>query len=306
MHESLLSPTLAPVTLAFFLVLSGMLAIASNTALGQDLSAKSIVELTTASGRTFRGTISPKSNFDTVRITSSRGSIELTRPIAWKAIRGLTINEQPANFEQLTTLIRRIHDAEAESGVPPKILSLGPSTMASHEHEVSIEQKEAGRHSAPVAYLSAWATCKSWNRDPAVDGLEVTFTAEDSQGLPTAVKGHLEAELYAFQGASYSEVPHGEGSRFQRIGSWRIPLDETTARYDSRVARLRYQGTSPSTDGDISPLGILVLTLVVPGQGTFSTTLEDVRLRPYSVVRDTNQLRGAPRYTRGENPRFLP
>lgn len=306
MHESLLSPALAPVTLAFLLVLSGMLAIASNSALGQDLSTASIVELTTASGRTFRGTISPKSNFETVRITSTRGSIELTRPIAWKAIRGLTINEQPASFEQLTTLIRRIQDSHAKSDAPAKILTLGPSPVTSHEHDVSIEQKKASRHSAPVAYLSAWATCKSWNRDSAVDGLEVTFTAEDSQGLPTAVEGHLEAELYAFQGASFSEVPHGEGSRFQRIGSWRVPLDETTARYDSRVARLSYQGTSPATDGEISPLGILVLTLVVPGQGTFSSTLEDVRLRPYSAVRDTNQLRGHPRYVGGENPRFLP
>ena len=306
MHESLLSPALAPVTLAFLLVLSGMLAIASNSALGQDLSAASIVELTTASGRTFRGTVSPKSNFDTVRITSSRGSIELTRPIAWKAIRGLTINEQPANFEQLTALIRRIHDDQAESGEPSKILTLGPSSTASHEHDVSIEQKKASRHSAPVAYLSAWATCKSWNRDPAVDGLEVTFTAEDAQGLPTAVNGHLEAELYAFEGASFSEVPHGAGARFQRIGSWRVPLDETTARYDSRVARLAYQGTSPATDGDISPLGILVLTLVVPGQGTFSTTLEDVRLRPYSAVRDANELRGNPRFMGSQNPRFLP
>ncbi|RCS54833.1 hypothetical protein DTL42_06865 [Bremerella cremea] len=306
MHESILPYSLAPFVVALLFVLSGLMAIGSNMVLAQDLSTKSIVELTTASGRTFRGTLSPKSNFDTVRITSTRGSIELTRPIAWKAIRELTINEQPASFEQLKTLIHRVHEAGSPTGISSGLLTIGPSTAFSNENEVAVIQNEDSQKSAPIASLSAWATYKNWDQNPTVDGLEVTFSAEDAEGMPTVAQGYLEAELYAFQSESYSGVPQGQGSRFERVGAWRIPLNQTTARYDSRVARLPYQGNSPATDGGISPHGILVLKLIVPGQGTFAASLDDVRLRPYSALRDANQLTGNPRFTRGENPRYRP
>ncbi|PQO38470.1 hypothetical protein [Blastopirellula marina] len=306
MHDTFAPFSLAPLAVAMLFVLSGLMAIGSNVVLAQDLSASSIVELTTASGRTFRGKLSPKSNFDTVRITSSRGSIELTRPIAWKTIRELTINEQPATFEQLKTLIHRVHEDESAGDSTPGLISIGPSQTISNENEVAVEQLEANQKSAPVASLSAWATYKNWDSDPSVDGLEVTFSAEDAQGMPTAARGYLEAELYAFQDQSYSAVPHGRGARFERIGSWRISLNQTTARYDSRVARLPYQGNSPVTDGRISSAGILVMRLVIPGQGTFSASLDDVRLRPYSAIRDSNQLSGNPRFMGQENPRYRP
>lgn len=306
MYDAFTPFSFAPFVVAILFVLSGLMAIGSNMILAQDLSATSIVELTTASGRTFRGRLSPKSDFDTVRITSSRGSIELTRPIAWKAIRELTINEEPASFEHLKTLIHRVHEANSQDGQVPGLIEIGPSQSISNEHEVSVEQKEASQKSAPVASLAAWATYKNWDRDPSVDGLEVTFTAEDTEGMPTSVRGYLEAELYAFHNESYSAVPQGQGSRFERIGSWRISLKQTTARYDSRVARLPYQGNSPATDGGISPYGILLLRLVVPGQGTFSASLDDVRLRPYSAIRDSNQLTGNPRFIQEENPRYRP
>lgn len=229
----------------------------------------------------------------------------LTRPIAWTAIRHLTIDDQPSSFEQLASLITMIQATNEKPPLSENVLTVGPSELP-RDHEVSVEQTEAGPHSAPIARLTAWATCKSWDRDPMIDGLEVTFAAEDAKGLPTAAYGHLEADLYAFQGESFNIVPHGQGAKLRKIGTWRVPLEQTFARYDSRVAQLAYQSRSPVTDGSVSAMGILVVRLIVPGQGTFSTTLEDIRLRPYSAIRDANTLRGNQRYFGNENPRYRP
>ncbi|PQO25314.1 hypothetical protein C5Y96_25790 [Blastopirellula marina] len=305
MYDSMTSLSIAPIAVAFLFVIGSFLTLASGHVFAQDLAPSAIVELTTSSGRTFRGRISPKSDFHTVHLTTSRGSIELSRPISWTAIRHLTINELPASFEKLATLITTVQNAQGQPETPANVITLGPPSTP-RENEVEIEQLEAGPTTAPVSSISSWATFKSWDSDPIVDGLEVTFTPEDSQGLPTAARGHLEAELYAFQKSSFSSVPHGHGARFVKIGSWRIPLDQTFPRYDSRVARLPYQSISPATDGSVSPLGTLVIKLVIPGQGTFSASLEDVRLRPYSSVRDANVLRGNPRYYGAENPRYVP
>ena len=305
MYDSMTTLSIAPVAVAFLFVIGSFLALATGHVFAQDLEPSAIVELTTSSGRTFRGTISPKSDFNTVHLTTVRGSIELSRPISWTAIRHLTINELPASFEKLAALITKVQSAAGPPERSSDVITLGPPATP-RENEVEVEQKEAGPTTAPVSTISSWATFKSWDSDPTVDGLEVTFTPEDAQGLPTAARGHLEAELYAFQKASFSSVPHGQGARFMKIGSWRIPLDQTFPRYDSRVARLPYQSLSPATDGSLSPLGTLVIKLVVPGQGTFSASLEDVRLRPYSSIRDANVLRGNPRYYGNENPRYMP
>ncbi|WDI40467.1 hypothetical protein [Bremerella sp. P1] len=305
MYDSMTSLSLAPIVVAFLFVLGSFLTLATGHVFAQDLAPSAIVELTTASGRTFRGRISPKSDFNTVHLTTSRGSIELSRPISWTAIRHLTINELPASFEKLATLITKVQTEERQTKGAANVITLGPP-VTPRENQVAVEQLEAGPTTAPISTVSSWATFKSWDSDPSVDGLEVTFTPEDAQGLPTAARGHLEAELYAFQNASFSSVPHGRGARFVKIGSWRIPLDQTFPRYDSRVARLPYQAISPATDGRVSPLGTLVIKLVVPGQGTFSASLEDVRLRPYSSIRDANVLRGNPRFPEDENPRYRP
>lgn len=305
MYDSMTSLSIAPIAVAFLFVIGSFLTLATGHVFAQDLTPSAIVELTTASGRTFRGTISPKSDFNTVHLSTSRGSIELSRPISWTAIRHLTINELPASFEKLATLITKVKSADDQPESKVDVITLGPPTTP-RENEVAVQQKEAGPTTAPVSSVSSWATFKSWDSDPSVDGLEVTFTPEDSQGLPTAARGHVEAELYAFQKTSFSSVPHGHGARFVKIGSWRIPLEQTFPRYDSRVARLPYQSISPATDGSISPLGTLVIKLVVPGQGTFSASMEDVRLRPYSSIRDSNVLRGNPRFYGDENPRYVP
>ncbi|MHC2070393.1 hypothetical protein ACYFX5_23210 [Bremerella sp. T1] len=305
MLDTATSFSLAPFFVAFLFVLGGFMTLASGHLMAQDLSSSAIVELTTASGRTFRGSISPKSDFSTVHVVTSRGSMSISRPIAWTAIRELTINESPASFEKLATLIARVQQDDNSKEPTPGYLVVGPASKPVFSERPEPRQ-EIKPQSAPVSNLSAWATFKNWDRNPSVDGLEVTFNAEDAQGLPTTVRGHLEAELYAFQSATFDTVPHGQGARFIKIGSWSIPLDKTFARYDSRVARLPYQSNSPANDGSISPLGTLVVKLVVPGQGTFTTSMEDVRLRPYSAIRDANELRGNPRYPASENPRYAP
>jgi len=306
MYDSIASASFAPILVMLVFVIAGFLTLATGHVFAQDLSPSAIVELTTSSGRTFRGNISPKSDLNTVHLTTRRGSIELSRPISWTAIRHLTINELPASFEKLAKLITKVHEAQDSSTQPTDVITIGPSAVTPRENQVAVQQREADPMTAPVTTVSSWATFKSWDSDPSVDGLEVTFTPEDAQGLPTAAKGYLEAELYAFQNASFSTVPHGQGARFAKIGSWRIPLEQTFPRYDARVARLPYQSISPATDGSVSPLGTLVIKLVVPGQGTFSASMEDVRLRPYSAVRDANVLRGNPRFYGDENRRYVP
>ena len=192
------------------------------------------------------------------------------------------------------------------------ILTLGPSAPSEHSlPTTALAAYTEAMDSIPVvesrvAYLSASAHYKNFDADAAVDGLEVNFAAMNAAGEPIAVEGHLEAELYVFRKQSFLDVPHGLGARFERISTWRISLRSTHAHGNGCVARLPYQGVSPAEDGRIVPHGLLVLRLVVPGQGTFSASLDDDRLRPYSAMRDANELRGNPRHVSGENPRYRP
>ncbi len=280
--------------------------VGASPASAQEEDPPAEVQVVVDSGRTFQGVISPATDAQALHLRLTKGGISLTRPIAWHAIRQVEINSEEATLEDLVLEAVKVREAEVPPPATSNVLELGPSPRQSEQAEarwVGFVQPEP---SPRVAYVRAWAEAKSWDRDAALDGLEVTFAAYDTQGHAIAVEGHLDARLYSFQAAPFHHVPKGLGARLQRIGTWRVPLQETFSWGDQQVARLEYQGLNPATNGSVAPVGVLTLTLVVPGQGTFSTNIDDVRLRPYSAFRDANQLRGGKRYFAGENPRYRP
>lgn len=270
-----------------------------------------VVEIVSASGRTFRGRISLETDATALHLATTQGTIQVTRPIAWEAIAQVRIDSRPATLEELVQLA--VERKKAEPREPKNdVLTLGPSPPPEHAlPTTALATYTEAMDTIPaaesrVAYLSASAHYKNFDADAAVDGLEVHFAAMSAAGHPVATEGHLEAELYVFRKQSFQDVPHGLGARFERISTWRIPLHNTHAHGNGCVASLPYQGVSPAEDGRIVPHGLLVLRLVVPGQGTFSASLDDVRLRPYSAVRDANELRGNARHVSSENPRYRP
>jgi len=258
------------------------------------------IEVATASGRIYSGTIDRSSTQEELVLNTVRAGMLVQRAIQISSIDSVTSNRQPIAVGTVVEGLSSLGPEESRKA-RSSVLHGG-----SYEAPIVVRKPRLDEVDQTVAYLDAWAVAKNWDADVEIDGLEVEFAAMCSDGSVSTAKGYLEAELYGFETDRFDAVPQGHGARYRRLGAWRVSPQQTISKGDLLVARLAYQTPSPVQSGRIVPFGILVLRWVVPGQGTFSKSLEDLRLVPYSAIRDSNQLRGNPRYWREDHRRYRP
>lgn len=250
-----------------------------------------IVQL--ASGRTASGVIDARSNDAQLWLRRGDQSASIVRPLDWQTVVSAQRDGIAISIDDLKTLAK---EASAESPVviPPDIVQ--PKWRGVFAHASKPATDDAPLPQVRTLAIDAMAT--NWDSDIETDGLVVVAYPLDVNGQIVPVTGTLEVELIAPEVRRFQDAPNGRGLTLERIAQWTSAVHAED--FTSRGARveLPFQALHPEFDTKILPQGLVHARLVVPGQGTFDTSVELIRVRPWSPLRD--------KYWRDTGRRFFP
>lgn len=252
-----------------------------------------MVSVSLASGRTLRGAIDPRSDDAHLWLVRGDAQASITRPIAWSSIESAEHDKLPLTMAELQTIARDVAakrrvEAVADVNLPAwrgVFASAPPAPTSAIEHD-------------QVRSLAINAYHANWDNDIESDGLVIEVLPLDRYGQVVPVTGSLEVELIAPEVRRFHDAPHGRGLTLERIGNWTATVHNEDFVPSGARIELPFQAVHPEFDTKILPHGLVHARLVVPGQGTFDTSDEFIRLRPWSPLRD--------KYWRDTGRRFFP
>jgi hypothetical protein len=268
------------------------------TLFGHRVVAEEVVTIRLQDGRSLAARLDPRSDDTRLWLRSGAGSISIRRPVDWSVVASAERDGRPLTVEQLRQLAAEIA-AEVERSDPPSDDDSPPDMPNTGLDPLWPKEASAlhARSRSPVVSVEADACAANWDADVEVDGLVVHVVARDRFGEAVAVNGTLEVELHALRGGGRNTPRHGLAS-LRRVGTWSQALSEGDFGPHGASVRLPYQAWHPQFIDASTPYGLVQVRLTVPGDGVFAAACDDVRLRPYSALRDAQE--------RATGRRFLP
>ncbi len=143
---------------------------------------------------------------------------------------------------------------------------------------------------APLRALLIDARLANFNATAEADGVWVEICPLDSYGQMKAVWGTLEIAVIA-----HRRGPSDYPAAFPRVARGVFQVHPGQFGPYGAEFFVPYQRPHPEFNTDLAPRGLVHARVNVPGEGSFEATTE-VRLRPYSVIRDQMQLLGYSRF----------
>jgi hypothetical protein len=256
------------------------------------------IEVELASGRLLRATVDARTEPSTLWLRFSRSAIgELTilRPVAWDQIS----RTRHAGRDYSAAEFRPVAD-ELKQKAPRAVFQ---PTAAAETVPAAIAANYVADWHPPklaivplvVARLEADAFVANWDGDVEVDGIELHLFPLTSDGMVTAVSATAEARLIARRAN-----PAEPSEPFPQIARWTERILPEQLGPGGVVLRLPFQAIHPDFDFRVGPQGLLHVKLIAPGHGVFETSVADVRIRPYSGMRDRLQHEHNRRFFNGE------
>lgn len=254
-------------------------------------SAAERVQLELVSGRHVSGVIDARSTDEQLWLRSGDAAASLTRPIAWDRIASAEHNKQSISLDDLRALAETAAAApDAAAATPHKWHGV---IVAPARREVTPTPVMPDVRSVNVDAFHA-----NWDADVESDGLVLLVAPLSASGAVVPVSGSLQVELIAPEVRRFQDAPHGRGLTLERVAQWTVQVAPEAFTAGGMRVELPFQAIHPGFDTKILPHGLVHARLVVPGQGTFDTTAEFIRLRPWSPLRD--------KYYRDTGRRFFP
>ncbi|HTN75879.1 MAG TPA: hypothetical protein VL096_11555 [Pirellulaceae bacterium] len=244
------------------------------------------VTVSLESGRAFTGEVDPKTNAQKLWLRFGAANSQILRPIDWDRVAKATQGEKTLTNDDLQALAKAAADAAPPMEIVPPLAFHGVFAEPSKESLMEKAERAAIAALPPMRSLTADALIANWDSDVENDGVVVQLYPLDRNREVVPVSGTLEVELFAPELRRSSDAVHARGVSMQRIGRWTqaVNVDEFSNRGLS--VELPFQGVHPEFSDRTLPYGIVHVRLLVPGQGTFDTTLDYVRIRPWSPLRD--------------------
>ncbi len=252
------------------------------------------ITVTLASGRTATGVIDARSSDTQLWLRRGDHHASIARPLDWQAVVSAQRGGEEVTLDQLKALAK---DAAAARPDVAAIEVPQPKWRGVFAHASS----SADTTIAPLPQVRSLAIdvmAANWDNDIETDGLVIVVYPLDADGQIVPVTGTIEVELIAPEVRRFQDAPNGRGLTLERIGQWTSAISPDD--FASRGARIElpFQALHPEFDTRILPQGLVHARLVVPGQGTFDTSAELIRIRPWSPLRD--------KYWRDTGRRFFP
>ena len=263
------------------------------------------VTLTLKSGRTLTAHVDARSDEARLWLRFDAPSTALYRPIAWDRVVRATIAGRELSSEDMRRSIDTWKSTRPSPITPPEKSAASPaktSDVIAHDQDDSHAQRAAQALSSrpSVVAIEVDAAVANWDADVEVDGIVLRLTARDAHGNQVQVAGVVDAKLHAERFVRAGDVPGRNGRTVQLLGHWRRSIQAGRAGRDSIVLRLPFEAVHPEFQLDVAAFGLLQVQLTAPGQGVFHATVRDVRIRPFSMVRDEIQHATQRRFLPGE------
>jgi hypothetical protein len=141
-----------------------------------------------------------------------------------------------------------------------------------------------------VRSIDVRAVLANWNSGVEMDGLILTVWPLGDEGQILPVSGTLEVELVGMQGdAAQSQYSYFRGNPFPILAQWSRALLANNVTPAGAQFKLPFQAIHPEFNTRVGRYGLVQVRLAVPGHGTFASTVNLVRIRPFSPLRDIRQ-----------------
>lgn len=285
-----------PVVLVAFSALSAAPACGDDSTAAQEAVGQIVV--TSADGAVHRGAPSPTSDAQALHLSQSRPGMTITRAVDWDQIAQVEAAGQILSADEARSIILR-----AASERPPQRRRPAPADPVGDAKSDSVARRPSHVGSVPrdelreepIAWIAVEAVAAQWDSDVELDGIRLSITAYDRSGRPRPVDGTLQAVLWGEDVGT----PH-RAERIGQIASWQQRVRAADFRPESAVYRLPFQAIHPEFERSLRPYGTLHVRLSVPGHGSFESSVEMIRLRPYSAARDRLQMSSGRRFFDGE------
>jgi hypothetical protein len=242
------------------------------------------------SGRRFTAEIDVRSNADKLWLRFSKETSSILRPIEWSSITEIHRGEQPLSIEQV-----RNDAITANAALPPKpktplakrAVEVGPSRGSFQTWNIRpTAAEESFPPRQPVRSISFDAYLANWDADVEADGLYLSLSALDGTGFTTPVDGTLEVELIGDR-----RPPLTRGNAFPVLARWsrQVTAAEMENSGGFYRTRLEFQALDPEYNLWINTHALVHVRFSVPGDGAFEASVDGVRMRGFTPVRDRAQ-----------------
>lgn len=257
-----------------------------------------LVTVHVASGRSFVGELDPATNDTTLWLSKGNATAKLRRPIAWDRVSGVEVDGRTLSRDELQTLAATVA-ADAPAVEAPILRPKFYGVMAEPDSTTpQVDALAPAIAPSTIRSVAADAYLANWNASSEPDGIAVVIRPIDRARYVTPVNGSVEVELWAPQARAFHAAPQGRGLTLERIGQWTVQISEADFSASGVEIELPFQALHPAFETTVLPHGIVHVRLVAPGHGTFDTSVEFVRIRTWSPLRD--------KLWRDTGERFLP
>ena len=267
------------------------LAIASLTGSFRALVAQTptTVKIEHTSGRNWEGVIDARSTPEQLVLRFERGTAVLYRPIKWSEIRGASIEDKSVSPAEL----KSSYESLATSATPfAERVKVAPEKTAEEQPLPPLPNK--------VNSIACDALLANWDSDVEADGLVIHLQPLDAWQDFTFATGTLEVELYTLQARTFNHAPSSRGRTVEPIIRWSQAVNVSDYRSRGAYIQLPFQAAHPEFDSTLGYYGLVHIKFSVPGSGVFEQTIDGVRIRPWSPIRDYLQLNTGYRFLPNE------
>ena len=234
-----------------------------------------------ASGREFTALVDARTDAELwLRFSSGGGSI--LRPISWDRIVAAEIDGQKVELKALRGICR-----EVKSTAPAKKLS--PAVAA-------VDQVPPPAPAPIVTSIRIDAWLANWDADVETDGICVQLQPLGENGQLVPVRGIADVELFAPQRRKFNEAPQSGGWMTELMQRWSERIEPQQTSTSGILLRLPFAALHPEFNSGVDDWGLVHVSLTVPGSGVFEQSLDGVRLRKWSPVRDGMYLQNGQRF----------
>ena len=250
-------------------------------------------------GRQLSATIHERTDDTRLWLQYGTRSVTVIRPIDWQTIVWASLDGDQISVVRLKEHVAR-NVKPATPIAATRILRVPPANENVQRETMANRARRALGFARRVHSVQFEAAPVNWDGDVETDGLLLQLFPLDDQGNVVEVSGTLQVEFVAMRQRSFNAAPRQGGSTLDRIGRWTIQVDEADYQQGAATVKLPFQAVHPEFDTDWAASGIVHVRFVVAGMGTFEESLDGIRARPFSPLRDATQRKSGRRFLPSE------
>ncbi len=260
----------------------------------------------TVGGQRVTAEVDSRTDKDQLWLRFGNESITLLRGVAWGDIVAAQHDGDDVPLDKLYDLATALKSDASNPAARQHQIELNsplfPDRQAADADADDLGPSHAERARAAlgaarrITSIQIDAYVANWDSDVEADGLILHVLPLADHSKPTKASGTMTVELVTLQRRGFAEATRGRGSDASVIGRWSKRVWAEDIGRDGAAFRLPFQSVHPEFDTHVGPYGLVHVRFSAPGHGTFDSSIDAVRIRPFAPLRDELERAGRGRF----------